>query len=137
MVRAAVGAATATATASGRARGRRAAAELFGMYTDSRCIQRGPDKYLRRREGREGREGRQAGREQSGARAPAGAGLRSYILRVYDTRYFSHYDDSDYYNVLLPLLRRPLLLPYPYYCTSARKGCRLAAGRSSIMEQQG
>lgn len=130
MVRAAVGAARATATASGRARGRRAAAELFGMYTDSRCIQRGPDKYLRRREGREGRE-------QSGARAAAGAGLRSYILRVYDTRYFSHYDDSDYYNVLLPLLRRPLLLPYPYYCTSARKGCRLAAGRSSIMEQQG
>lgn len=60
MVRAAVGAARATATASGRARGRRAAAELFGMYTDSRCIQRGPDKYLRRREGREGREGRQA-----------------------------------------------------------------------------
>lgn len=83
MVRAAVGAARATATASGRARGRRAAAELFGMYTDSRCIQRGPDKYLRRREGR---QRRQAGRQRT-ERSKSGRGSRSSLLHTTSVRH--------------------------------------------------
>lgn len=122
MVRAAVGAAT--ATASGRARGRRAAAECAryvyrqSVYTE-RAREVGGEKAEKTAKAEKAEK---AGREQSGARAAAGAGLRSYLTYRYErttlptpppttttpttTTYYCRCCDDHYYYLTLITVQR-------------------------------